>query len=155
MWTLPCEGNEGLVLYVIGRMRAWDRREIFATRDGDSDLDLLEAVMASGDVSWIAGRDEEPIAVYGCRPMWPGVWSMWLFATDNLGRIGKSVTQHVRTVIVPGLFREGARRLECRSMEGHTDAQRWLLHLGAVREGTNRAFGRDGEDFHVYVWGRP
>ena len=155
MWTLPPRGNEGLALYVIQRMRDWDRREIFATRDEEDDLELLQAILDSGEVAWLAGREEEPIALYGCRPMWRGVWSMWFLATDNIGKIGKSVTRQVRNDIVPGLFREGAHRLECRSMEGHLDAQRWLLSLGAIREGTNRAFGRNREDFHVYVWERP
>lgn len=152
MWLLPIRGNENLALYVIQRMRAWDRREIFACRRTDDEGELLADVMATGEMSWIAGRDEEPIAVFGCHALWPGVWSMWFFATDNLRKIGKSVTRFVRNVILPGLFRDGAHRLECRSMAGHAEAQRWLTALGAVSEGVNRALGRGREDFHVFVW---
>ena len=156
MWILAPHENQGAALSVINRMREWDRREIFATREeGSGDLDLLEAVLGAGRISWIAGRGDEPIALYGCRPMWPGVWSMWFLATDNISKIGKSVTAHARDVIVPGLFREGAHRLECRSMEGHVEAHRWLGVLGAIREGTNYGFGRGGEDFHVYAWRTP
>ena len=37
-------------------------------------------------------------------------------------------------------------------MEGHVVAQRWLEALGAHRESTAYGFGRNGEDFHTYVW---
>lgn len=40
-------------------------------------------------------------------------------------------------------------------MDGHIEAQEWLETLGAKREGTLKRYGRDGEDFHVYVWERP
>lgn len=152
MWLLPLQEHPGLALHVIERMRAWDRREIFATRSDDSDAAFLCAVLATGDVSWIAGEGEEPIAVFGCAPVWPGVWSMWFLATDELSKIGLSVTKFVMRRIIPGLFERGAHRLECRSMEGHGDAHRWLETLGAHRESTLREYGRSREDFRVYVW---
>ena len=40
-------------------------------------------------------------------------------------------------------------------MEGHTQAQDWLEVIGARRECTLSRFGREGEDFHVYVWEKP
>lgn len=53
------------------------------------------------------------------------------------------------------MWSNGAHRLECRSMDGHTEAQAWLECLGAHREGTLKAYGSGGEDFHCYVWRRP
>ena len=50
------------------------------------------------------------------------------------------------------LWEGGAHRLECRSMEGHVEAQRWLETIGATREATLHGYGREGEDFHVYTW---
>lgn len=155
MWTLPLDGNEGLALFVIERMRDWDRREVFATRFDDDETALLREMSVGalhGQQAWIAGRDDCPVAVYGHLPLWPGVWSMWLVATDNFRSIGKSMTRQVRDVILPALFGAGAHRLECRSMEGHSDAHRWLELLGARREATHRGYGRGGEDFHLYVW---
>lgn len=144
-----------LVAYVVEHMRAWDRREIFATRR-DGDEDLCADVMRAGVVSWCAGDDQgEPIACLGCMSMWPGVWSMWFFATDNVGEIGLPVTRLIKRSILPMLWEGGAHRLECRSMDGHTEAQEWLETLGAKREGTLKCYGRDGEDFHVYAWERP
>ena len=141
------------VTHVITNMREWDRREIFATkfygREGEQ---LHEAVMNAGPVSWVAYHEMEPVAVFGCAPMWPGVWSMWFFATDSLPKIGMGVTKLIIRYIVPMLWEGGAHRLECRSMEGHVEAQRWLETIGATREATLHGYGREGEDFHVYTW---
>lgn len=151
MW-LECARSQPEMMHdITARLREWDQREIFATRRDDSAIALAEDALDCGPISWIAGI-ERPIAAFGCAPMWHGVWSMWLFATDEFNRIGISVTRLVTRTIVPMMIDAGAHRLEARSMEGHTDAQRWLEVIGAKREATLRAFGRDGEDFHVYTW---
>lgn len=151
MWLEHALDRPELVLEVAHNMREWDRREIFATRT-DDDCDLLaEAALGCGEISWVAGLDR-PIAAFGCAPMWHGVWSMWLFATDEFGRIGISVTKLITRTIVPMMIDAGAHRLEARSMEGHTDAQRWLEVIGAKREASLSRYGRDGQDFHIYTW---
>jgi RimJ/RimL family protein N-acetyltransferase len=115
---------------------------------------LARAAIAMGQsIGWVAGR-EEPIAAFGCYLMWPGVYSMWLFATDSFPQIGISITKLIVRQILPMLWENGAHRLEARSMEGHHDAQAWLEVIGARREATLRAYGRGGEDFHVYTWER-
>jgi hypothetical protein len=151
MWIERASARPDLLSFVAHNMRDWDRREIFATRMDDDVDALVKAAAGCGDVSWVAG-DDEPIAAFGCAPMWPGVWSMWLMATDNFPQIGFRVTRLITRSIVPMLFAAGAHRLEARSMEGHTDAQEWLEVIGAKREATHKGFGRDGQDFHVYVW---
>jgi hypothetical protein len=148
--------QDGALNHIIENMREWDRREIFATKFYGMEAEQLhEAVINTGPVSWIAYHQLEPIAVFGCAPMWPGVWSMWFFATDNIHKIGLGVTRLIIRYIVPMLWDGGAHRLECRSMEGHVEAQRWLDTLGARREATLLKYGRQGEDFHVYTWEKP
>lgn len=142
------------LLHVADRMREWDRREVFATMWEDDTGALVRYLLSFGQVRWVVGLDE-PIAAFGCAPLWPGCWSMWLFATDDFHRIGLGVTRMVIRSIVPMLWGGGARRLECRSMEGHVDAQRWLCTIGASREATLRSYGKGGEDFHVYTWVKP
>ena len=151
MWLERARAKPELILHVAENMREWDKREIFATRIDDDPLMLADAALSTGEVSWVAGRDR-PIAAFGCAPMWHGVWSMWLFATDEFPQIGISVTRLVVHSIIPMMIGAGAHRLEARSMEGHTDAQRWLEVIGAKREGTLKGFGRDRQDFHVYTW---
>ena len=153
MWMQKAHDHPDMVLRVAQNMREWDQREIYATRQDNDPLALAEAVLNCGRVAWVAGRDEAPIAAFGCAPMWHGVWSMWLFATDDFHRIGISVTRAITRSIIPMMIDAGAHRLEARSMEGHTDAQRWLEVIGAKREGGPlRGYGRDGQDFHVYTW---
>lgn len=154
MWLERAEDRPDHVLAVARAMREADRQEIFATRLGDDPEALAAEMLATGPVAWVAGLDEEPIAAFGCAPMWEGVWSMWLMATDDFHHIGLSVTKLVTRYIVPMLFDAGAHRLEARSMEGHDDAQRWLEVIGAQREATLKGYGREGQDFHVYTWGR-
>lgn len=155
MWVDRALARPEMVREVARNMREWDRLEIFATRPDDEPLAIADAVAEAGPISWVAGRDEAPIAAFGCAPMWHGVWSLWLFATDEFGRIGIPMTKLIVRSIVPMMFEAGAHRLEARSMEGHTDAQRWLQVIGAEREATLRGYGRDGQDFHVYTWARP
>lgn len=151
MWLERITDRPELVHPIVANMRAADRSEVFATRDNDLESLLVHEIIESGTVGWVAGLDT-PIAAFGCTPLWPGVWSMWLMATDDFGRIGISMTKLVARSIVPMLFDGGAHRLEARSMEGHTHAQRWLEMIGASREGTLKGYGRQREDFHVYAW---
>ena len=140
--------------WVAANMREWDRREIYATRLDDSVDAFVSDVMRAGPIFWTAGI-ELPIAVFGVAPMWRGVWSMWFFATNEIDKIGLGATRLIVRDIVPMMWGLGAHRLECKSMEGHTEAQRWLATLGARRESTQARYGRNGEDFHTYVWDRP
>jgi hypothetical protein len=155
MWVKPISERPGLVYPVALNMREWDKREIYANRFDENPVTVAEQAAVMGkDVGWVAGL-ERPIAAFGCFMMWPGVWSMWLFATDEFGRIGISMTKLIVRRIVPMLWEADAHRLEARSMEGHTDAQRWLELIGARREATLKGYGRGREDFHVYAWERP
>lgn len=152
MWVENIADRPELVLPVAQNMRQWDRTEIFATRGDDSDELLSQhAVLLAGDAGWVAGLDR-PIAAFGCVELWPGVRSMWLFATDEFGHIGLSMTKLIVRSIVPMLFAGGAHRLEARSIEGNTHAQDWLELIGARREGSLKGYGRDGQTFHTYAW---
>ncbi len=152
MWIEPADARPDFVRDIAGSLRAWDAREAFALRFDDDSEALAQAILQAGPVFWVAGLGAAPIAVFGCTEMWPGVWSMWLLATDDFHHIGISMTKLVTRDIVPMLFEAGAHRLEAKSMEGHDDAQRWLELIGARREATHPAFGRGRETFHTYVW---
>ena len=141
------------VLYVAERMRPWDKKEIYATRWNEDPAELARQCCATGDFGWVAGI-ERPIAAVGAVPVHPNVWSVWCFATDEFPRIALSLTRYVKKAMIPALVESGAHRAACASIEGHTDAQKWLELLGARRECTHRALGKNGEDFHVYVWTR-
>ncbi len=150
MTTFPLNAPD--LLHIAQNMREWDRKEIFATRFGDSTEELVKELMLFPEFGWIAGIDGEAIAAIGAIPCWPGMWAVWMFATPELSRIGKKLTRFVREAMAPALVSIGCHRAECRSMDGHLDAQRWLEHLGATREGKLLSYGRHGETFFTYVW---
>ena len=136
--------------YVALRMRAYDAEEIFAIRRNDDREEIAHAAASRAPYAWAAGLDGRPIACLGVVECWPGMWESWMFATDDFDRIGKRLTRFARRSIIPAVRAAGGHRLQCHSMEGHTVAHRWLDSFGAVREATLRAYGRGGQDFHVY-----
>lgn len=139
------------VLYIAENMREWDRREIYATRWDTDPGSLANAAMAGGAFAWVAGL-ERPIAALGAVPCWPGVWSVWMFATNEFDKIGLSLTKHVKRRMMPALRATGGHRAECRSLEDYQVANAWLEHLGATVEAKLKRYGRNGEDFRLYVW---
>lgn len=141
------------ILYVADRMRDDDRREIFATRWADSPSQLAVDCLAAPGFKWVA-HDDQPIAALGAIPRWPGVWSVWMFATDEFPRIGATLTRFVRRRMIPMLLEAGAHRAECLSIEGHDTAHRWLEFLGAKRSEPIMGLGKSGETFYCYSWAR-
>ena len=137
--------------YVARNMRDYDAREIFATRACEDRARLAADAAARGPLAWAAGADGVPIAVIGAHEAWPGMWLSWMFATDDFPKIGKPLTKFARRVILPALADAAARRVQCFSIEGHTQAHEWLEAFGAVRETTLRNFGKNGETFHLYA----
>lgn len=138
------------VMQVAVNMREWDYKEIYATRWNNNPADLVADCMFARRFGWIAGLDQ-PIAVIGALPTHPGNWQVFMFATDEICRIGLPLTKFAKFAIVPALKAVGARRLECKSMKGHRDAQRWLEVLGGKREARLPGYGRNGETFYQYA----
>ncbi len=136
-------------------MREWDRREIFATRWAEDPAELAVDCWRARENAWIARRDEDspPVAAVGAIQRWPSVWSVWMFATPQIGGCRLSLHRFVVRDMIPALRGSGARRADCMSMDGHTDAHQWLERLGARR--TAEPFvnwGRGGETFWQYYW---
>lgn len=140
------------VLHVAMNMRDADKREIYALRWEDNPFLVTNDVMAARNFSWVAWLDGRPCAVFGGAPLHPGVWSMFMFATDDFRRLALGLTRMARRQIVPRLFGEiGAHRLQCHSHVEHEDAHRWLASLGCERESILKGFGRDGSDYIMFT----
>lgn len=143
--------NYNDALYVAANMREWDKKEIYATRWNDDPSEVASDCVGCGDFVWTAALNE-PIAIIGASPLRPGVWQVFMFATDNFSKIALSLTKFAKRVIIPALRSSGAHRIECKSMEGHIDAQNWLEFFGANKESTLTNYGRNQEDFHQYTY---
>lgn len=141
------------VQHVVHGMRAKDREEIFATQWSDDPWAFGNQVLRSCDFGFVLHADDgEPVVCCGAVPMWDGVWSVWMFATDRFDEIALSVHKFARRVFFPALDHAGWHRLECRSIATHAVAHRWLEALGAYKESEVTNYGKNGERFLLYCW---
>ena len=147
------ELTEADALYIAKNMRASDKAECEATQfheEGAETLALEHA--ACVPTAWCARLDGEPVALVGATPSHPGVWSVFMFATDKFPRVGLQMTKFVIRRMMPSLRAAGAHRAHCFSAASHHHAHAWLRLLGATEEATLRRYGRDGSDFKVFSW---
>lgn len=141
------------VHHVVERMRAKDREEIFATQWTDDQFTFANQVLRCGDFGFVLHAvDGEPVVCLGAVPMWAGVWSVWMFATDRFDEIALSTHRFAKKTFFPALDQGGWHRLECRSLGTHEVAHRWLEALGAYKESEATKYGKAGESFIVYCW---
>ena len=140
---------------VLEDLRDWDRREIFATLEEQDPFDLAEKIVfLPGVQGAVFSSQGAPVAAAGATPLWPGVAGVWAFGTDRFPEVGLAATRYVRRVLTPNLLAAGFHRAECKSMEGHEEAHRWLEACGLHREATHPKYGRNGETFHTYAFVR-
>lgn len=138
-------------------MREDDRKEIFATswheNAGLYASTIIDQKISSEGVGWVFGIKGEPIAAIGAFPIWPNVWTGWMFATDKFPKIGLGLTKFVKHIMLPGLEQSGVyHRAQCFSMAGHKTAHDWLRSLGAEEEAIIPNFGKNRETFHLFAW---
>ena len=143
------------ILDVARRMREWDRREIYATRWSQEPEAIVADVQAGTGPSWVARYRGVAAAACGVIAVRPGVWAPWCFGTDDFPRVARLLTRLGKEAILPAVRNAGGHRLEVKSMDGHTDAHRWMeTCFGAEREGTHPDYVRfEGASltYHTYV----
>lgn len=140
------------VARVAAAMRACDRREVAAVRGA-----LDPAAVAADACRWsrfggVAWHGDEPVAALGAVPTWPGVYAVWMFATDDWPRVAAGTTRWGLRVLKPALLAAGGHRAECRALIDHEAAQRWLRRLGFAREAVLPDCGRARETFVQFAW---
>ena len=141
------------ILNVACRMRAADRREIAAGLWDASPEAIAHGLACPGRLVLVAGRSRaEAIVAIGWRA--PRLVDVAMFASDAFPQVALCLTRHLRRVVMPGLMERGVIRAECRSIEGHVAAHRWLLALGARPEAVLEDCGKDRERFVQFAWTR-
>lgn len=144
------------VRHVTLNMRAKDAEEIFATQWSDDREAFASSIMKCGGFGYVLHADDgEPVVAGGAVPIWPGVWSVWMFATNRFEEVAIATHRFAKKVFFPILNDVGYVRLECRSMASHTVAHRWLESLGGHREAVVSSYGKDGQNFILYCWTKP
>jgi len=140
------------LLHVLRNLREADRQEINATAWDESPEAHAERLLAVSGGSWIALVDDVPVAAGGGVCAWPGMWSMWMIATPDFDKCALSVTRFAKKDMIPALKQQGARRLQCHTLDTHKQSQAWLEALGAKYESTLHNYGKNGETFYCFSW---
>lgn len=140
------------LLYVARRMRAIDRREVYALRWRSDPAEFAQDIVGSCILGGIVlGKAGKPASALGGLEMWPGVWQVWMIATDNWQDVKWTTTRYAQRIL-SHLVLANSHRAECHSSEEHKEAHRWLEYLGAQREGVLCRYGRKKENFYTYAW---
>lgn len=146
----------GAIQYICLNLRERDRTEIFGMRSHDNPIWLTNEVVAyacKGKAA-IAYAGKRPAGIVGVTPMWPGVFTIWAFGTDEWRSVAVDVVRYTRNDLKPWLLSRGAHRVQCESRFDHTEAHGLLERFGARRECTLSGYGRDGADYFLYAWRR-
>ncbi len=142
------------VLHICSNLRPQDERELACTNENFSPELLAIKCMLLKDFLAVAYDGGEPVAVIGTMKIHPTLWAAYMFATPRFPVIGLPMTRWTRRVYIPALRALGAKRIEARSIEGHTEAHRWMKAAGAKEECPVPCVGMGGENFvqFVYLW---
>ena len=141
--------------FICLNMRDIDKREIYALRNHDNPLQLAMEAHAyirnqgRGRISWVGGK---PGAMAAFTEDWPGVWSVWMFGTDDFRAAAIPLLRWVRSEANDILSVCAGHRLQCDSQAGHDEAHKMIMAMGALPEFTMRRYGKDGSDFVRFVW---
>lgn len=131
-------------------MRAEDAREIYATR-WDENPDAVARDSLLSRFGGIVALDGQPVAALGAIPATPGVFYVWMYATDAWPEVALTATKWALRSLKPALMANG-HRAECRSIEGHHQAHAWLAMLGFRAECRLPDCGRHRETFIQFAW---
>ena len=133
--------------FVLGNLRDADEAELRATIGRGSAEATAKLIASIPGPKWEARAGDEPAAIGGFVPVWPGMGSGWMWGTDRWGDVIIEVTRAMKQHILPTLDARGVHRIECRAMASNTASIRWLEMLGFKREAVTAQFGQGREDF--------
>lgn len=142
--------------YICLNMREVDKREVYNVVDHDNPIMLayqahyIGCTKGRGRIAWVNGKPAAFIAFTEDRP---SVWTVSMFGTDDFKAAAFACMRWCRETAANLIETRGGRRLQCDSHIEHTEAHKFLITLGAVKEGPPmKHFGKDGSDFQRFVW---
>ena len=143
--------------YILANLRPADQEEIAAVRGEGFDTvhtSLMLCKLAETGQGWLFWRGDtgEPVAALGAYAMTPTCAGCWAFGTPGWDHVVRSVTRHIRKIMVPELLKAGFHRAECRALASREDTRLWLTSLGWKAEAVLSEFGVRREDFTLFAW---
>lgn len=142
--------NANDIASVISRLRKRDRDELAACGWSASD-----AMLAFGQPAVLATAfhdSDGPQALVAFHAVTPACLAVSMMATDRWPAVARRAFRWGHVTARRRLLAQGYMRAECRTMEGHADAIRFLERLGFVRECDVPLYGARGATFHQYAW---
>lgn len=150
---MPLPLYPALVCYVLANLRDHDAAEIMPLVAGPERLQgLADALCTGHTLGAVFLHEDVPAAAIGANPQQPGVWGVWMAATEAWPHVWRQVVRYARGDLERGLRERGVRRVQANSLVSHPEAGRMLQWLGFQREGRARGFGSQGQDY--YLWSR-
>jgi len=141
--------------FVVLKMRERDRQEIYAMRPHDNPLQLAMEAHAQirnlgrGRIAWWQGK---PAAVLAFTEDWPGVWSIWMFGTDDFKNVAIELVRWARKEANEILKVCAGHRIHCDSRSDYADAHKLIIAAGGRAECEFPAYGKDGQAYTRFVW---
>lgn len=142
--------------YICLHMREQDAKEIFGLLPHNSAIRLAwesyHYILNSGR-GQIAWHDGKPAALAAFTEMHPGVWSVWMFGTQDFKAAAIPLVRWFRREARDILSVCDGHRLQCDSRADYEEAHRYIKAFGGRPEGPPmRAYGKDGADYQRFIW---
>lgn len=143
--------------YICLNMRECDRTEVFGMQHHESPMqlayDAAHVIRNKGRsrIAW-SERTNKPAAFGAFTEDWPGLWSVWMFGTDDFKDCAIELLRWFRKEANDILTVCNGHRLQCDSRADHDEAHKMLKALGAIEEVRLRRYGKDGADYIRFVW---
>lgn len=153
--TLLTSLDQAAVASVAWRCRQQDWQEITATVAIEDPGLWAAHLCARSRFGTVAMWRDTPTAALGACLVRPGVFSVWMFATNDWPHVAAGVTRWCHRALRPTLLRSGAHRAECQSLASHATAHRWLERFGFTREAVMPGWGKRRETFVQFAWVLP
>lgn len=135
---------------VCHRLRQRDREELACY--GWTPADAAKAFLQPAVLARAFHDAHGPQALIAFHALTPATLAVSLMATDRWPAVARRVFRWGHASARPLLLARGFLRAECRTLEGHADAIRFLERQGFVRECHVPMFGANGATFIQYAW---
>ena len=139
---------------IAGLLADDDVRELSCTRD-TADFRKLAGDALGSQYCKVALDNGRPVMAFGAKRfpavMDPTVAFVWAFKTDLGWRAVRTVTKHIRRVMIPALRADGVEKAACFVHKENALSCRWLAHLGFAPKATLPGLGTPHRDLILYL----
>lgn len=144
------------ILFIAQRLRQRDKEEIWPIVPYDDAETLAVVHFNDGsrpELNWVAyDNDGKPSIFFGAHENFKGNWTAYLFATDNFKDCVWEVTNFVHHQMLPLIEEFGGHYLDATSLASDKISNNWLHGFGAKVEAVLRAYGKNKQDYNLFVW---